>query len=72
MISRLMQFQEIIAVYCMNHPEHRSTQDMGRMQSLGMLKQVVNIITTMHLRVNYFPDNCSNTQEMQPLPQYCM
>jgi hypothetical protein len=30
--SRLMQFREIIAVYCVNHTEHTSTHCVGRMQ----------------------------------------
>jgi hypothetical protein len=37
-----MMFKETVAVYCENHMEH-TTHSVGRMQSFGMLKQVVYI-----------------------------
>jgi hypothetical protein len=44
-LNRLMPFGETVAVYCENHTEH--THCVGRMQSFGVLKQVVRIVTTV-------------------------
>jgi hypothetical protein len=45
--SRLMMFRETVAVYCENHTEHTDTlcgQNAGLLQ---MLKQAVDIVTTV-------------------------
>jgi hypothetical protein len=47
-----MLFWETVAVYCENHTEH--TDRVGRMQSFGMLKRVVHIMTTGLYRVLAF------------------
>jgi hypothetical protein len=44
-INRLLLFGETVAVYCENHMKHTNTL-VGRMQSFGVLKQVVHIITS--------------------------
>jgi hypothetical protein len=41
-----MLFGETVAVYCENHMEHTDTLCGGRMQSFGVLKVVVHIVTT--------------------------
>jgi hypothetical protein len=43
--SLLMLFRETVDIYCENHTEHTDIL-WGRIQSFGMLKSVVYIVTT--------------------------
>jgi hypothetical protein len=46
-----MLYRETVAVYCENHMEHTDTL-CGRMQSFGVLKRVVHIVTRTYLAGN--------------------
>jgi hypothetical protein len=41
-----MLFKETVAVYCENHTKNTRIHSVGKMQSFGMLTQVVHIVTT--------------------------